>query len=595
MDHRGPDSSGIHVDGAVGLAHTRLSLVDLNERSRQPFWDTARRYCLVYNGEIYNFKELRRDLEQRGVNFETTSDTEVLLHCLIQGGADITLPRLEGMFAFALYDSQNKSLLLARDRFGIKPLYVYEDDQVLLFSSEIKAMRPWVTLTENPFSITSYLLGTSGPAQNACFYKNVRILPPSTVIKMDVGGSPEFSQFTRLTDMLDGDLAEDLKRLKPEQMVDRVDELVQKSVNNMLVADAPVGALCSGGVDSSLLMAVAARSHNNLAVFHADIVGPLSEYDAARKLADHLKLDLKKVEVRDQDFIDLMPEVIRHYEHPYFKHKHSVPFMMVSKLVHQNEVKAVLTGEGSDECFLGYGHLAMVQPFLEMYFRQVERMARLVRKIPVAGGLMWPSHDSKNLMTDMLSQFERSQEEGFVRQRYAEFPNLPNNRNVMTLEMLSYHLRTLLHRNDTMGMSASLEARFPFLSEALVKTAINLPYNAKIRFSPSVLEKNHPFMRDKWILRKVADRYMPKILSQRKKLPFNVNAYERIKIPASYFRNSYFSEYSGLTGTDLDYLLDRLDQTLRVKLLMLDVWGRVCIRGEDAHHVSDSLRAQLSF
>jgi asparagine synthase (glutamine-hydrolysing) len=102
-------------------------------------------------------------------------------------------------------------------------------------------------------------------------------------------------------------------------------------------------------------------------------------------------------------------------------------------------------------------------------------------------------------------------------------------------------------------------------------------------------------MRDKWILRKVADRYMPKILSQRKKLPFNVNAYERIKIPASYFRNSYFSEYSGLVGTDLDYLLDRLDQTLRVKLLMLDVWGRVCIRGEDAHHVSDSLRAQLSF
>lgn len=595
LSHRGPDNSGIFANGAVGLAHTRLSLVDLNTRSNQPFWDSTGRFCLIFNGEIYNFRDLRQNLEKQGVAFKTTSDTEVLLHCLIQDGAEATLPRLEGMFAFAFYDKQEASIVLARDRFGIKPLVVYQDDSIFLFTSEIKALRPWVNLVGNPLSISSFLLGGSGPAQNACFYQNVRIVPPGSVVNLTVGEKPKFTRFARLTDMLDGDQAEELRRLKPAQVVDQVDELLQKSVERMLAADAPVGALCSGGVDSSLLMAIAARRHRNLAIFHADVVGPLSEYGAARKLASHLKLNLEKVEVRDQDFIDLLPVTTWYNEHPIFRNQHSLPFMMVSKLVHEHGVKAVLTGEGSDECFLGYGNIALQQPLVDFYFRQAARLSRLVRRIPTIGPLLLPNTESLKLVADMLGQFERPLEDTDIRETYAGHPGLPNDRNNLTLELLSYNLRMLLQRNDLMGMSASLEARFPFLDERLVKTAVNLPFNTKIRFSPSTLEKNHPFSRDKWVLREVADRYMPKELSQRKKIPFTVNAYGRMKIPSSYFKNSFIRDYLELGDRELNFLLEKADQTLKVKLLMLDVWGSVCLRNETVDRVRENLLARLSY
>jgi len=173
----------------------------------------------------------------------------------------------------------------------------------------------------------------------------------------------------------------------------------------------------------------------------------------------------------------------------------------------------------------------------------------------------------------MLGHFELSLEGTEIQETYAGFPGLPKDRNVLTLEQLSYNLRMLLQRNDAMGMSASLEAHFPYLDEHLVKTAINLHFNPKIRFSPTVLEKKHPFLRDKWVLREVADRYRPKGLSQRKKLPFVVNAYSRMKIPSSYFADSFVGDFSELGGKELGFLLERVDQTLRVKLLTLDVGG----------------------
>src|SRR2546425_3591775 len=146
LRHRGPDEFGFHVEPGVALVHTRLSLLDLNPRSNQPFWDKDGLYCLVYNGEIYNFEELRNDLEKRNVQFRTTSDTEVLLEGIIHYGIHSFLPRLEGMFAFALYNKVDKSLVVVRDRFGIKPLYIYDTDDMFIFSSEIKAMQPYLNL-----------------------------------------------------------------------------------------------------------------------------------------------------------------------------------------------------------------------------------------------------------------------------------------------------------------------------------------------------------------------------------------------------------------------------------------------------------------
>src|ERR1700736_6683992 len=153
LGHRGPDGHGTFSEPGIGLVHTRLSLLDLNERSNQPFWDREHRHCLVYNGEVYNFQALRDQLAKGGVEFRTTCDTEVVLEAMLHWGPDAALPRLEGMFAFALYDRQTKSLLLARDRFGIKPLFVYETPDELVFASEVMPMRPWVNLKPDLLSV----------------------------------------------------------------------------------------------------------------------------------------------------------------------------------------------------------------------------------------------------------------------------------------------------------------------------------------------------------------------------------------------------------------------------------------------------------
>ena len=594
LAHRGPDSSGVHAEAGIGLAHTRLSLVDLSDRSRQPFWDAEGRFCLVYNGEIYNFKDIRDDLEKEGVHFRTTSDTEVLLESLILHGADVTLPKLEGMFAFALYDRQERTLLLARDRFGIKPLSIYYDGDTFVFASETKAMRPWIRLEPNPFSIISYLLGFGGPTKNASFYDGVRILAPGSVVNLRIGDTPTFEQFAQLTDMQDLEESEELSRLNPSQVVDRIDEQLHRSVERMLFADAPVGAFCSGGVDSSIILAIATRYHDNLAIFHANVKGPQSEYDAALELSRHLGLDLNAVEVDDNDLIDLIPEVTYQYECAFEYHPNSVPFLMVSKLVREHAVKGVLSGEGADECFLGYDFLAQ-ERIEQLYHMQLARLRRLVRRIPKFGRRIWPYEgNAPALIKGMLGKFERELEEEDHKQRYLAFSGAGSGRNVRTLDLLSYHLRTLLHRNDCLGMAASIEARFPYLDERLVKTAINLPYRNKIRFSPLAWGWAHPLFRDKWVLRKVADRYLPRELSRRKKVAFHMTTFDRLTVPPSYFRDSFVGEFFDLNRREMEYFVENADQTLKVQLLLLDVWGQVCLGRSSCEEARTKIQGQIS-
>jgi len=587
--HRGPDGHGIHSAPGIGLVHSRLSLVDLQQRSDQPMWNAERSHCLVYNGEIYNYQALRKELVDRGISFNTTSDTEVLLQLLIIDGVRKTLPRLQGMFAFAFYDLSKKRLVLARDRFGIKPLHIFHGHDKLMFTSEIKALKPWVQLQPNSFQMIRYLMNFGAPVRNSGFYENIDIVPAGSLVTIDMGSPPRFEKFADVLNMLNRDMAEELNNMNKEQAVDHVDELMQNSVRKMMLADAPVGALCSGGVDSSLIMAIAARHHNNLAIFHADIVGPLSEFDAAADLAKHLKLDLQTVRVVDDDFTRLTPEVLYHYEQPFSGHPHSVPFMMVAKLVQENGVKGVLTGEGSDECFLGYEYIAM-EPFWNFYHRQTGKIGELIKRLPVIGHRLGSNHhEFPELVPGMLGQFEKTIDRRNAREAYTRILNKPVDQNVRSLDLLRDHLVTLLHRNDTMGMSASIEARFPFLDEALIETAVNLPLRYKIRFSPSVWEKDHPFLRDKWVLRKVADRYLPKSLSQRKKRGFDVNAFRRMHIDKRFFDSAFIKDQFKLSSNEANHLFETAAQPLTIKLMMLETWGRLFIENAPLAAVQEDL------
>ena len=594
ISHRGPDGSGIYSGSGIGLVHTRLSLVDLQQRSDQPMWNRERNQCLIYNGEIYNYQSLRNELIERGVEFNTTSDTEVLLQLLIIDGVEKTLPRLQGMFAFAFYDIKKNQVVLARDRFGIKPLHLYHDNDKIIFTSEVKAMKPWIELQPNGFQMIRYLMNFGAPIRDKGFYQNIDIVPAGSVITIKNGQIEKFDKFADVLNMISRDKTEELNGMSKEQAVDLVDEQMQLSVQQMLLADAPVGALCSGGVDSSLIMAIAAKHHNNLAIFHADVVGPLSEYDAAANLARYLKLDLLTIQTHDDDFIRLTPEVLYHYEQPFSGHPHSVPFMMVSKLVQENGVKGVLTGEGSDECFLGYEYIAF-EPFWNFYHRLTKKLRNQLERLPVIGHNLWNSEvNIPKLVPDILDQFEKTFDKRIARETYSNTLNKPVDQNVRTLDLLRDHLVTLLHRNDTMGMSASIETRFPFLNESLIETAVNLPLRYKIRFSPGVWEKDHPFLRDKWVLRKVADRYLPKILSQRKKRGFDVNAFRRMQIDKRFFESGFVKDHFKLSKNESDYLFETADQTLTNKLMMLEIWGRLFFHDDALSDVQQSLQSCAS-
>jgi asparagine synthase (glutamine-hydrolysing) len=606
LRHRGPDACGCFSEPGVGLVHTRLALLDLDERSNQPFWDASGRYALVYNGEIYNFAELREDLERVGAQFRTTSDTEVVLEALLRWGIRETLPRLEGMFAFALYDKVDKTVVLARDRFGIKPLFVYETPGRFVFSSEIRAMQPWVRLEPDVLSISGYLYGFSGPTKGFTLFKHVRIIEPGGMVTVHKGGAVERSRFFSLDQFVDFHEMDELARASTRSVIDRVDELLNESVKAQLVADAPVGALCSGGLDSSVIMAIAARYHSNLAIFHANVVGPVSEFPQAARLAEHLKLDLKAVEVHDHDFIDSMPEVTRHFGHPFYSCPHSVPYLAVSKLVRQNGVKAVLSGEAADEYFLGYSFCA---PDLRQYLRpgpMLRLLAGWIRGAAAPDPMRYrgPSYvqggdgtTMDGLVAALHNRFETVNETIDIRARIGEDVTSARYKGVLpSLDLLGYNLRALLHRNDSMGMAASIEARFPLLDSRLAKVAINLPYNYKVRFDFGARDKAHYFFRDKWIMRKLAERYLPSSLFRQDKKPFPINAYagQRMHIDPAYFDDSFISDLFELGLNERRRFLDRAPHWLKWKMLSLDVWARVSLATMPSDTVLEKLHQHVS-
>jgi asparagine synthase (glutamine-hydrolysing) len=391
--------------------------------------------------------------------------------------------------------------------------------------------------------------------------------------------------------------------------VDQLEEALLQSVEMQLAADVPVGALCSGGVDSSVIMAMARKFHNNLAIFHADVVSD-SECDAAAALAKHLALDLKTVKVTDQDFIELMPEVMEHYGHPYSLRPNAVPILLVSKLVRSNGIKAVLTGEGSDECFIGYPYnIPNLTRFMhELPLRVYHALPRLGRRLltgdirgfdcelrafhPKASRDYFPDRVQ---MGSLQNRFERELEYEEIRSESARIKGKqPGPKDMIALEQMSYELRTLLHRNDSQGMAASVECRFPFLDSRVVKLAVNIPYRCKVRFSPTTLEKEHLFLRDKWVLRQVADRYLPRSLSRRKKVGFPTDTYRRTRIADEFFEDSLVADLFELDREGVRYLTGHADEALKRKLLHVEVWAHVCLRDAPRDKIIEKLRNHLT-
>ena len=586
LSHRGPDANSIFTGPGFALGHARLALVDIDERSNQPFWDPTGRYGMVYNGEVYNFRELRAELQALGVAFRTTSDTEVVLHMLIRYPVAVALRRLDGMFGLAFFDRESRVLILARDRFGMKPVYWTERSvdgaATTLFASEIKAFRPWVALRHNSSRVYAYLLKFPGSTSGPTFFDGVNSLAPGTFLTCSPGQKPSISRFFSLDEFVDQGEIDRLDRASPVEVTDQFEALLDAAVGSHLFADAKVGAFCSGGVDSSLIVAMAARKNKDVALFHANVRGSWSELEPAQALARHLKLDLHVVDVEEQSFVDLIPRVMAHYEQPFTYHPNCPPLMMVAGLARDTGIKGLLSGEGSDELFLGYPWLGR-KKITDSYDRLIGASARAIRAIPAIGKILAPDRQGDlGAVIDIASGRESADDQALTDFVLSQRPNARQDpTRQWTLDYLHLHLRTLLHRNDTMGMAAGIEARFPFLDTAVARFGVNLPGKFKLRKSPFVFEKAHPFIRDKWVVRAVSDRSMPKGLSQRIKVGFWTTTFQRMEIDNRFFAGSPLGDILGLGPERLSSTLASASHDLKLRLLHLDVWARIMLDGED--------------
>lgn len=581
LSHRGPDAADIYSEAGLGLAHARLSLVDTASRSNQPFWDETRRYCLIFNGEIYNFRALRTELEGLGRTFRTTSDTEVLLQMLIQYGPETALPRLEGMFGFAFIDMQSETFLLARDRFGMKPMFYCEQPGTFMFASEVKAFKPWMELAPDMGSVSAYLMKFGGPTKGVSFYEGIQSLGPGHMLEIKRGGNAQISPFFQVYDFIDPDEYARLKALSASQIADEFEALMINAVDSHMFADATVGAFCSGGVDSSLIVSLAARRTKNIELFHANVKGSWSELDPAKALAEHLGLDIHTVDVEEQDFLNSIPKVMRHYEYPFTYHPNCAPLMMIAGMARDTGVKALLSGEGSDELFLGYPWLGR-KAITDGYEAITGALGSAIRKIPGIGPVLLPQRmGNYAAVRDILNGREILDDLNDVTDAIARHPHAQADPKIRwTLDYLNHHLRTLLLRNDTMGMASSIEARFPFLDNNVAKFGVNLPGRHKLKVSPLVFEKAHPFVRDKWVVRAVADRYIPKQLSQRIKVGFWTTVFQRLEISDQFIETSALGDLLKLSRRQLRDLADEAEPDLKLRLLHLDVWMRVCVQDE---------------
>jgi asparagine synthase (glutamine-hydrolysing) len=535
MSYRGPDGAGLHFDAHAVLAHRRLSIVDL-AGGHQPLSNETGAVWVTFNGEIYNHRDVRAQLEGAGHVYRTRSDTETIVHAYEQWGDDC-VHRFRGMFAFAIWDSAARRLLIARDRLGVKPLYWALAGDRLLFASEIKAILKsgLVAARPNP-RVLSEVLATRGTAGAETMFEGVYKLLPGHRLIFE-GGRVRTEQYWELP--LDGPDPE-LERMHDGALIDRFRSLLQESVRLRLMSDVPLGMFLSGGIDSSAIAALMAREIDRpvdtFSVAFAD--RRFSELEYARAVARAIGANAHEIVIDDNDFFSALPRLVWHEDEP-IAHPSSVPLHFVSMLARQHVV-VVLTGEGSDELLAGYGKYPRAVINWRagaVYERLVPAAVRasvagsLVPRLPGKAGryarrsfLAMPRNVSAMFLDNFAGMPLHQQQAllsptalggGDPYSSSLTYFNEVNGRSGILGRLLHTDIKTylveLLMKQDQMSMSASIESRVPFLDHVLVEFAARLPDRLKLRGFTT-----------KRILREAIRGLLPDEIITRKKMGFPV-------------------------------------------------------------------------
>ena len=501
LGHRGPDDSGVEIRGSVGMAHTRLAIVDPTSAGHQPMEDPSGRWLVTYNGEIFNHAELRDQLPS--VPFRGHSDTETLVHALDAWG-EAALPRLNGMFAFAALDSAGRRLLLARDRFGKKPLYLARAQGALWFASEMRALFAAGVPRRARRDVLDHSLAHGWPQGSVTPVEGIHRLLPGTLASVDLDTlTMSRSRWYDPAAQVDPDRSERLARTPRAQLVELLEDALRKSVRCRLMADVPVGIMCSGGLDSSLVAALALQeTTGSIAAFTGSVTGGgrLDELEWARRVAASLGVELEAVSIDAQSWRRALVPAVEHFEYP-LPHESAVPIAQISAAAGRRGVKVLLTGEGADELFGGY-------PFFhQREFRKALGGPRRLSPRGLAGGLMsrYRTGPQELPMAPDVVSFEHDVDQSAAR-AYAHHGGARGELEAGLLGDLSRNaLPFLLNRMDKNAMQASVETRVPFLDPHVVGLALNLPLEHRVG-----LER-------KSLLRAVAARHLPAELAARPK------------------------------------------------------------------------------
>lgn len=567
--HRGPDDSGVWVNPKrrIALGFRRLAILDLSPTGHQPMLSANDRYVISFNGEIYNFAELRSELAALGYGFRGASDTEVMLAGIVQWGLEGAVRRFNGMFSIALWDQQEQTLSLIRDRLGVKPLYYGWCNRVFLFGSELKALRahPSFNAEINRDSLSLYMRHNYIPAPYS-IYRNIHKLSPGTILSLHLGAS--LAEETMITYWSVREAAEngvkDPFRGAENEAVSTLDSLLRDSVRLRMIADVPLGAFLSGGIDSSVIVAMM-QSQSRLPVktftigFHE---AEFNEAEHARAIAAHLGTDHTELYVRPEDAQAVIPRLPFLYDEP-FADSSQIPTFLVSQLARQ-QVTVSLSGDGGDELFGGYSR----------YLRS-NRVRRLIGWLPAsirqaAGGffsnlqgydlLRIADPDQQSRLNNNLYQLGKvlsSSSPEAMYQRVLSHWTAPDDvvidghepstlignpgswpdfkeyiHRMMYLDLEMYLPDDILAKLDRASMGVSLEARVPFLDDhRVVEYAWRLPLHFKVRAGVG-----------KYILRKVLDRYIPQELVERPKMGFGVPVDSWLRGPLREWAESLLDE-----------------------------------------------------
>lgn len=510
MRHRGPDAEGHYFDGHIALGHQRLKVIDLSEAARQPMSNEDGSLVIVFNGEIYNFKTLRAELEQQGHQFRSRSDTEVILHAYEQWGEQC-VARFNGMFAFAIYDKRHREVFLARDPLGIKPLYYVASRAAVLFASEIKAFLGCRAFTHalNEPALAEYFLYRSLAGRETLF-DNVHALLPGHWLRV----RPNLTYTEQA--YWDIPLTQPLLPTDSESLV--LDSLKQ-SVAMQEMADVPIGAQLSGGTDSSLVTALLAqRSQFPVKTFAVGFQEPeYSELSFARTAARHLKTDHHEIVVSHNQFAEALDLLTWQQDEP-LTHANSAGIYWLCKYA-KSTVTVLLAGDGADEMFAGYYRYEWLRQSMlakQWLFPTPPFLPAQPREYRLRGSKNAPATSPQDLIITStahgLASFGKYVDARAVTEKRAALLTPMGTQKWLT-QALYYDLKTylppILMRQDRMSMASGLETRVPFLDHKLVEVAFRLPDAAKLRAGQT-----------KVLLKQIAARYLPAELIYRPKVGF---------------------------------------------------------------------------